>query len=51
MVRNDFAVNDSALGTETRREIYKASANNEVFDMLEKNFGDLAHVLNAVGFG
>ena len=51
MSRNGFEVNDGLLGTETRREIYKASANSEIFDMLDKNFGDLARPLNGVAFG
>ncbi|KAL1889731.1 hypothetical protein Sste5346_008717 [Sporothrix stenoceras] len=49
--RHDFGPDDVALGTTTRTSIYKASANSEVFTMLNAYHGDFSYVLNAIGFG
>ncbi|CAK7203397.1 hypothetical protein SEUCBS139899_006130 [Sporothrix eucalyptigena] len=49
--RPDVNADDVALGKVTRVDIYKASANSEVFSMLDTYHGDLAYALNAVGFG
>ncbi|KEF60621.1 uncharacterized protein A1O9_02182 [Exophiala aquamarina CBS 119918] len=49
--RPDFTQEDTELGKATRRSIYKASANNEVFEMLSTFYGDFAYALNTVGFG
>jgi hypothetical protein len=39
------------LGKETHADIYKASANPEVFEMLREYFGDVSYALIALGFG
>ncbi|KIV78525.1 hypothetical protein PV11_10234 [Exophiala sideris] len=49
--RQDFGPDDTNLGTETRKTIYKASANGEVFEMLATYFGDFSHALNGICFG
>ena len=40
-----------AIGRETHRDIYKASANAEVFEMLGRYCGDVEYALVAIGFG
>jgi hypothetical protein len=46
-----ICLEDADLGSQTRKDIYKASANAEVFQMLSTYFGDFAHALDTVGFG
>lgn len=49
--RSDLGPEDVQLGSETRKAIYKASANSEVFEMLSNYYGDFAYALDTVGFG
>jgi len=42
---------DLALGRSTQRDIYKASANTEVFQLLDAFFGDFNYLLTSIGFG
>ena len=49
--RQSITGEDAQLGAVTRREIYKASANSEVFEMLNVYFADFAHALDCILFG
>ncbi|EXJ70437.1 uncharacterized protein A1O5_06505 [Cladophialophora psammophila CBS 110553] len=51
LIRRGIRPEDTDLGFQTRKEIYKASANSEVFRMLSTYFGDFAHALDSIGFG
>lgn len=50
-VRPDLGPEEFELGAKTQKDIYKASGNSEVFQMLGKFFGDFAYILTSVGFG
>ncbi|KIW90513.1 uncharacterized protein Z519_09160 [Cladophialophora bantiana CBS 173.52] len=51
LTRHGIRPEDADLGWQTRKEIYKASANSEVFRMLSTYFGDFSHALDSIGFG
>ncbi|KAF8247891.1 hypothetical protein K440DRAFT_643506 [Wilcoxina mikolae CBS 423.85] len=49
--RGEVTAETLEVGRETHRDIYKASGNAEVFEMLGRHCGDVEYALVAIGFG